>query len=151
MVPQQNCEDWEVPEDDPGFTRIKFVAPFCPFASECNSDCWKRAKAWSYDSPHAVKNYAARHLMESAKHYKQKDVAIEAVSDLPIDEVDETFQDREEYRRGLEVADRLRRGKQPTPPLGPPPASRRPATDGGGLVCINNKYRTLRTPPSPPF
>ena len=136
MVPQQNSEDWDVADDDPNFTRIKYVGVCCPFPDECNADCWKRAKAWSYEGPLAVRCYTARHLMESSKHYKQKDLAIEAVAELEIEELEETFNDREEYRRGLEAAARQRGSAKPAPPAGPPPPSRRTEATGGGLVCI---------------
>ena len=135
---EQNTEGWEVDDDVEGYTRIKYKAQECPCSHECSKDAWARAACWSYEGPHKVKNYCARHMHVSAKHYHDVETAKMEASTLEITEEIETYQDRLDYARALEIANAhkgamqrqgpsMARGATPPPPRAKPAAAAAPA------------------------
>ena len=118
-----------------GYARIKYRAPECPCSHECSKDAWARAACWSYEGPHKVKNYCARHMHVSAKHYHDVETAKMEASMVEITEEIETYQDRLDYARALEIANAhkngpmqrqgpsMARGATPPPPRAKPGAA----------------------------
>ena len=129
---EQNVEDWRVADDVEGYTRIKYRAVGCPQDHECSKEAWSRAQCWSYESPYKCRCYVARHMHVSAKHYHETDTAKMEAHMCEIVEEIETYQDRMDYARALEIAEnqrgRMRTGpslaRGATPP--PPPARAKP-------------------------
>jgi len=98
-------------------TRMFFVCKKCPMHEHCSQRAWDRVCARSQDID-KLKALIKEHLMTSSHHFCPSDAADALVnSEMEWDVIEETYDDREKYRKKLEdrqKADLAERQKEDT-------------------------------------
>ena len=108
MEALRNTESCVVPEgDDDGVDRVYWTVDRCPgnddpTLGKCSAASWRKASVWSYESENAVKCYLKHHLMNSGSHLAEEITANAWAETAPIKEIVETYDEREQYRKGLD-------------------------------------------------
>ena len=113
--------DGEEVEDFDGLTRSLWRCQDteCPFPG-CSEGAWKRVKSdlWSVESEDCVRSYIKQHGMESILHGRKKDDAIpedridSLVRDVDIIMSEDTWQDRQEYKKQVNKQEQGRKRKR---------------------------------------
>ena len=89
-------------EDDTGGSRVYHVCVQCPRHEKCSIQSFKRAAIWSYLDEDTCREKLIHHLMTSSLHYLSKDDATEVAKEAEFDVLEETEDDRAQYRRSID-------------------------------------------------
>ena len=99
-------------EDDPTVIRKIHGIAKCIRHHECSSGSWQKHRPWSLKSKWQACSYLKYHLMSSGKHQMSDYDAQQAIEDawmqeeIEFTENDETWDDREAYRRAVQTSKR---------------------------------------------
>jgi hypothetical protein len=136
-------------QDDPQFVRTVYFVRECPCAEECSVQAWNRCAHWSYEGHEAVLEMVAKHLISSGKHMKTSEEAEKLAGEAIVHEEDETYAERETYRRQLERQDEIKRERSMLrPPSSPPPDAKRATRRAPHLADSVDVVRILKPPAS---
>ena len=147
VAPEKNKEEpWlDREEDYPEFIRTYWKIEECPCYRDCSTQAFKKVGAWSFVSADEAKQCVKRHLMLSSNHNLSADDA-----DAVLDEVDagfyeETYKDREEYRKHIE-AKLAHESTKPPLPTEPPPRRRSRSRSGASRSCRASGHDSYHAP-----
>ena len=131
LPPEKNKEDaWLDREDDyPELTRVYWKIEGCPCAEKCSKQAWNKVWAWSFLGEDEVKRYVKHHLMRSSNHHMSADDADGVLDGVNAVIYEETYDEREEYRKHVEEK-RARESTKPPEPTEPPPRRRSRSRSG---------------------
>ena len=113
--------DGEVVEDFDGLIRPlwRCTEKECPFPG-CSENAWNRVKSdlWSVESEDCVRSYIKQHGMESTLHGRNKDnhvpedVIDSRLRDVEIRVSDDTWNDRNDYKKQVNLQEQGRKRKR---------------------------------------
>lgn len=148
LEPEKNTEDaWLDREDDyPDYTRMCWKIEECPCYRDCSATAWKRGLVWSYVGAEEVKAYAKRHLMVSSNHNLSANDADAVLEDVDAVVHEETYGEREQYRRHVEAVQKARDEKKAPLPEEPPPRRRSRSRSGASRSCRASGHDSYRAP-----
>ena len=148
LEPEKNTEDaWLDREDDyPDYTRMCWKIEECPCYRDCSATAWKRGLVWSYVGAEEVKAYAKRHLMVSSNHNLSANDADAVLEDVDVVVHEETYGEREQYRRHVEAAQKARDEKKAPLPEEPPPRRRSRSRSGASRSCRASGHDSYHAP-----
>lgn len=86
-------------DEDDGLPRSYWYAVACPLSDKCSANSWKKYCTYSYVDEEAVKTKVRHHLMSSGHHHCSQEEADELLLSLELETAEETFEDRETYRK----------------------------------------------------
>jgi hypothetical protein len=84
----------------------------CPMCEECSDNAWTKVDKCSYVSREACMEKIAQHLIKSGLHFKDKDMAMEMARQGSYVELQETPQDRAEYRLKIDNIAKAKRAEK---------------------------------------
>jgi len=93
-------------DDDESIVRKLYTLTTCPDEENCSWQSWRKHQPWSFLSKDHCLNYVAHHLKVSGKH-QWTDMQIytklfEVEDTIECKEFEDTFDQREEYRKQME-------------------------------------------------
>ena len=101
---------------DTGGSRFYHKAVRCPFHNECSSNAWSKAKTTSFICEEAVRKGVFEHLLTSGRHWKREKEAKDAALECEIELVEETQEQREQYRKQIDrIAEQRKRNRDDRP------------------------------------
>lgn len=148
VAPEKNQEDmWlDREEDYPELVRMYWKIDACPCYEKCSALAWKKVWAWSYEGEAEVKQYVKRHLMISSNHNLSADDADAVLDEVDVGFYEETYKDREEYRKHVESKRAHESTKKPPLPNEPPPRRRSRSRSGASRSCRASGHDSYHAP-----
>ena len=150
VAPEKNQEDmWlDREEDYPELVRMYWKIDACPCYEKCSALAWKKVWAWSYEGEAEVKQYVKRHLMISGNHNLSADDADAVLDEVDVGFYEETYKDREAYRKHIEAknAHLVHESTKPPLPEEPPPRRRSRSRSGASRSCRASGHDSYHAP-----
>ena len=91
------------PDMDDQADRPYWVIRNCPAGDSCSANAWKRAGCFSYISAEIAVLRCKEHLMKSGLHALDEEAAITLAEASMIDEVNETYIERQAYAKQCRI------------------------------------------------